>query len=350
MPFKAAYAKIRKFFGARPSSVAIILGLTIAWMTAISWAHYSLNIAVGSVPVVKMGYMPVVTNIAAPLMDAATRDSETLRMEAIKFSSFADMGEALRSGHIQAAFIIAPLSIVLRQQGEDIRVVFIGSRHESTLVGRADLEYTDFSDLAGKTIAVPMRFSGHNLAVLGLAEQYGIRNRIRIVEMNPPDMASALTQGVLDAYCVGEPFAAQTVLSGHAKVLRYVEESWPDFICNLMIMKNSFITKNPEIASDIVQTAIRASLWAGQNIKQAALIVAPYWNQSEALVEYALSNPTHRVKHDRYLPKMEEMQLIAEKMESYNLIRTTDIAGIVDDSLVVKADTGGIRDFGTIRP
>jgi hypothetical protein len=43
--------------------------------------------------------------------------------------------------------------------------------------------------------------------------------QLDIVEMNPPDMPSALAIGSLGAYFVGEPFAAQTIRSGKSKVL-----------------------------------------------------------------------------------------------------------------------------------
>ena len=60
-----------------------------------------------------MGYMPVITNLASPLLDYATRDGDGVRFRALKFASFAEMAEALRNNQIQAAFMIAPLSIVL---------------------------------------------------------------------------------------------------------------------------------------------------------------------------------------------------------------------------------------------
>ena len=114
--------------------------------------------------VVTMGYMPVITNLAAPLLDYASTDNAyPIRFRALKFASFAEMAEALRNNKIQAAFIIAPLSIVLRQQGEDVKVVYIGNRHESTMVVRKDLHAKTLAELSGRTIAVPMRYSGHNL-------------------------------------------------------------------------------------------------------------------------------------------------------------------------------------------
>ena len=150
--------------------------------------HYWVNFDSGDGrPIVRMGYMPVITNLAAPLLDYASRDGEGVRFTAVKFASFAEMAEALRDGNIEAAFIIAPLAIVLRQQGEDVKVVYIGNRHESTLVVRSDLGATKIEDLAGRTVAVPMRYSGHNLSIRQLAEQHGLSGQIKVVEMNPPD-------------------------------------------------------------------------------------------------------------------------------------------------------------------
>lgn len=336
----------------RPSAGTIIVALALGWMAFISYMHYMLNVhkgfAAGSPQVVKMGYMPVVANIAAPLLDAVTKENTSLRLESVMFASFADMAEALRNDHIQVAFIIAPLSIVLRQQGENIRVVFIGSRHESTLVGRAKISYTHFSDLAGKTIAVPTRFSGHNLEILRLAEQHGIRNRIRIVEMNPPDMPAALSRGNIDAYFVGEPFAAQTIISNDAKVLQYVEETWPGFVCNLMIMQNAFISSHPEKAAAIVQASVRAGLWAGENPHEAAEILSRYWSQSPSFIEYVLTAPAGRIRYDQYLPLIDELHEIAALMKRFDMTSTTDIEGLVFDTFAKMADTYGINDFASI--
>jgi NitT/TauT family transport system substrate-binding protein len=204
----------------------------------ISWLHDRLNNRPANQKVVRMGYMPVVTNLAAPLLDYVSRHGAGVHFEAVKFSSFAEMAEALRNDSIQAAFIIAPLAVVLRQQGVDVKVVLIGSRHESTLVARKSLNAKRLEDLSGRTIAVPMRYSGHNLCLLKMIEEKGLGGKIRVVEMNPPDMAAALTSGALDAYFVGEPFAAQTVLSGDADVVDYVESMWPGFICNLVLVKS----------------------------------------------------------------------------------------------------------------
>jgi NitT/TauT family transport system substrate-binding protein len=322
--------------------------IALAWWSFIGIAHLSLNVEPGERDLLRMGYMPVVSNLACPLLDHATREGRGLRLEAVKFSSFAEMGEALRQGAIQAGFIIAPLSVVLRQQGEDVKVVYIGNRHESTLVVRQDLNIRSFVELRGKTVAVPMRFSGHYLCVQQLAERFGLRGNIRLVEMNPPDMASALAVGALDAYFVGEPFAAQAVTKGHAKVLHYVEEVWPLFICNLLVVRGDVITRHPEWVQELVQGAARSGLWASGHVDEAARIACSYWNQPAELARYALMTPKDRIVYNRFLPQEEELRALAQKMVRYGLIEDSNIAGLIDDSFAKRANIQDVTDFDSI--
>ncbi|MDM8523162.1 ABC transporter substrate-binding protein [Desulfococcaceae bacterium HSG8] len=321
---------------------------TVGWLIFISALHFYLNLESGKRRVIIMGYMPVITNLAAPLLDYATREGDGIRFDALKFSSFAEMGEALRNGDIHAAFMIAPLSVVLRQQGEDVKIVYIGNRHESTLAVRKNLNVKKLSDLAGKTIAVPMRYSGHHLSILQLMEKNALADQIRIVEMNPPDMASAMTTGSLDAYYVGEPFAAQTIMSGDASVFFYVEDVWEHFICNLLIVKQSLIENDPEIVGMLVQSAARSGLWAAENTKSAAHIASRYWNQPPELIAYALATPENRIVYDRFVPDNEEMQQMADLMLHFNLIKDNDIAGLVEDRFAKEAILEGISDFESI--
>jgi NitT/TauT family transport system substrate-binding protein len=320
----------------------------VLWLVFISGAHFWLNFDHGERRVIKMGHMPVITNLAAPLLDYGTRDRGSVRFEALKFSSFADMGEALRNDEIQAAFVIAPLSVVLRQQGEDVKIVCIGNRHESTLVVRKDLGAEKLSDLSGRTIAVPMRYSGHNLSILQLMAENRLSGQIKVVEMNPPDMASALAAGSLDAYYVGEPFAAQSVISGNADVLFYVEAVWKYFICNLILVKQSFIENDPEIVRMLVQGAARSGLWARKNTREAAEIASRYWNQPPDLVEYAMTTPKDRIVYDHFIPLEEEMEYMADLMVRFGLIKRPEIAGLVEDKFALEANLENISDFESI--
>ncbi|MFZ1987147.1 MAG: ABC transporter substrate-binding protein [Desulfatitalea sp.] len=337
---------VRKKWRSYPWRVLVWM---VGWFLLISAFHFSLNSEHERRKIVQMGYMPVITNLAAPLLDAASAQLEDgIRFKAMKFSSFAEMAEALRNDKIQAAFIIAPLSIVLNQQGEDVRVVYIGNRHESTFVTRKELGIKSIVDLEGRTVAVPMRYSGHNLALLKLISEAGLKDRVRVVEMNPPDMASALASGALDAYFVGEPFAAQTLKFGKSNLFLYVEQVWPNFICNLLLVKQRLIDREPATVQALVEGAARSGLWAQNNIAQAAQVASRYWGQPVELVEYALNTPEHRIQFDKFVPHQEEMQQMADLMVRFGLIKENTIAGLVEDRFARQADLDAIGEMDTI--
>lgn len=314
----------------------------LAWLVLITWLHFSLNGDSGKRQVVNMGYMPVVANLAAPLLDHVSRTEGDIFFRAMKFASFAEMAEALRHEEIQAAFMIAPLAVVLGQQGEDVRVVYVGNRHESTMVTRKGLGIRSLHDLVGRTVAVPIRYSGHNLGLRGMMEQAGLTGRINVVEMNPPDMAQALSTGSLDGYFVGEPFAAQSIRNGSGERLFYVEEIWPGFICNLMLVTRDFMERDPEAVRRLVEGAVRAGLWARDHVDEAATIAAAYWNQPRDLVEYAMTTPPERIVYDRFVPKAAEFADLVARMRHFGLVAGAEIDDLVDDRFALGANQRGI--------
>ncbi len=330
-----------------PAGIKVLLG-ALGWLAFISFSYHQVNVEDSNRKTVTMGYMPVITNLAAPILDHASQYVDDVQFKALKFASFAEMAESLRNGQIDVAFMIAPLSIVLRQQGEDVKVVYIGNRHESTMVTRKDLKVKSLNDLIGKTIAVPMRYSGHNISILNLIEEQNLTGDIKVVEMNPPDMAAALSAGALDAYYVGEPFAAQTIRSGHSEKFFYAEDVWNHFICNLVVVRNDLIQQQPEMVQQIVNGAVRSGFWASKNQQQATKIASKYWKQPVELLDYAFTTPRDRILYDQYIPKENEMRQMAEMMKQVGLVENADISGLIDDSFARAVKVEAVSDVESI--
>ena len=330
------------------SKVWLFAAGAASWLVLISALHLWLNFDHGSKKIISMGYMPVITNLAAPLLDHVSSKNEGIYFKALKFSSFAEMAEALRHDEIQAAFMIAPLAVVLHQQSEDMKIVYIGNRHESTFVARKELNVRSLRDLRGKTVAIPMRYSGHNLSLLKMMEEQGLTGQIDIVELNPPDMSSALIAGSLDGYFVGEPFAAQTLRNGTASLVYHVEDVWESFICNLVLVKQSLIDNEPETVRMLVEGAARSGLWAKKHPHQAARIAARYWNQQADLVEYALTEPVGRIVYDQFVPKEDEIQELADMMLRFKLIDNNNISGLIDDRFALAVPLDPIEEIEDI--
>lgn len=303
-----------------------------AWLVAITALHLYLNGEKRTGKLVRMGYMPVVTNLAAPLLDYVTK-ADKLHFEAVKFSSFSDMGEAFRSGAIQAAFIIAPLAIRLFEQGVPLKVVYIGNRNESTLVMRAGLNTESPADLIGKTIAVPIRYSGHFLALRRYMRQHRLdKSSVNIVEIPPPHMAAALAASQIDGYFVGEPFASAAVASGIGKRYLDAESIWPRFICNVLVVRTELIRAHPQWVKELVITAARSGIWAGTHVDEAVRVVSPYWGMAPQVIRYAFSHPPGRFCFGLYVPVAGELSDMAREMRKDDLLRgNVNVGEMVED-------------------
>jgi NitT/TauT family transport system substrate-binding protein len=325
-----------------------LLAVAAVWLILISTLHAHLDREEKGRPVVRMGYMPVLANLACPLLDEASKSSGAVRFEAVKFSSFAEMGQAVRERHIDAAFLIAPLAVVLRQQGAPVKVVYIGNRHESTLVVRNGLAARSFADLAGHTLAVPQRFSGHSICAREQQQRLGIVPPVRIVEMNPPDMPSALASGAIDAYFVGEPFGYASVYSGRARVLHRVEDLWPGFICNLMIVHEQMIADRPELVRRLVEGAARSGIWAQGHREEAAAIAASRWGQPLPFVRAMFAANLDRVVWDRFVPRQEEIDDLASRMARLGLLTLKEPLDVVEPRFATGARLDDVHGLESI--
>jgi NitT/TauT family transport system substrate-binding protein len=324
-----------------PSAAVRILAVAILWFGLIGSLHWYFNVERENSVRVLMGYMPVVTNLAAPLVDFATK-GKPVHFEALKFASFAEMAEAFRSGHIQVAFIIAPLAVALYQQGVRLKVVYIGNRHESTLVVKKGTPWKTISDLAGKTIAVPIRYSGHLLALKRYLREHGLdEEMIRTVEIPPPDMPAALASGGIDGYFVGEPFASKSILDGVGKRLVDAEQIWPDFVCNLAIVSDDLIQSHPQWVRTLVTAAVRSGFWARDHVDETVRLIAHYWGQDEKLASFTFANPAGRFRFDLYTPELKELEEIQHEMKLAGQIKEEiDLHEMMDDSFARKVRGG----------
>ena len=130
------------------------------------------------------------------------------------------MVETLKSGRLDATFMIAPLAMKLREQGVKVKIAYLGHRDGSTVMVRKDLPARSLKDLEGRTFALPSKYSNQNLVIRKLMQDEGVDpKKIRFVEMPPPDMPGALASKAIDAYVVGEPHCARAELDGSGRVM-----------------------------------------------------------------------------------------------------------------------------------
>jgi len=279
-----------------------------------------------------VGYLPVTCHLTCPVTDYASKTSRQTRFESQYFTDFPTVAETLKSGRLDATFMIAPLAMKLREQGVGVRIAYLGHRDGSTVIVRADLPAKSLVDLRGRTFAIPSKYSNQNLVIRKLMKDQGIDPAdIRFVEMPPPDMPGALASRAIDAYFVGEPYAARAELDGTGRVLYHAKDIWPRFISCVLVVTDRLVAERPSVVRDLVRGIAESGEWADTHRAEAATLVSPYFRQDEKLVRYVLMQPPDRVSYRMLTPDDVEMQRIADMgFEAGILDRPLDVKGFVD--------------------
>lgn len=249
---------------------------------------------------------------------------------------FPTVVEALKNGDLQATFLLAPLAMALREQGVPVKIVYLGHRDGSTIIVRKTSDAQSLADLKGKKFAIPSRFSNQNLVLQKLLEDQGVAlSDIKIVELPPPEMPSALAGGSIDAYFIGEPFAARAELDGTGRVLYHAKDIWPRFISCVLVVSEQLIAERPAVVADLVRGIAESGEWAEHHREEAAALVAPYYRQDEQLLRYVLTTPRDRVSYVGLTPTREELEVIMRYAVKAKILKgPIDVGQLVDTQFI----------------
>ncbi|HJX91926.1 MAG TPA: ABC transporter substrate-binding protein [Pyrinomonadaceae bacterium] len=286
----------------------------------------------------KVGFLPVTCHLTCPVTDYATRTSTMTHFESQRFTDFPTVVESIKSGRLDATFMIAPLAMKLREQGVPVKICYLGHRDGSTVIVRKDLPAQSLRDLKGKTFAIPSKYSNQYLVIRKLMEEQGVKpDEIKFVELPPPDMPGALAAKAIDAYFVGEPHAAKAELDGSGRVLYHAKDIWPHFISCVLVVTEKLIKERPEVVRDLVRGIAENGEWAETHRIEAAKVVSPYFRQDEKLVRYVLTQPPNRVSYRMLTPTDEDLQKIEDMaLKAGVLTKAISMSDLIDREFIPK--------------
>lgn len=271
-----------------------------------------------------------------------------------RYTSWPSISEDIDAGNLEAAFLLAPLSMQMARQGKrPVKIVHLGHRDGTTMVVMKDSPYQSFADLRGARIAIPHRYSNQRILVERLKDQFGFRDdEIKLIDYPPPEMPAALKAGSFEAFIVGEPFAAKTQVDGFGRVLYYTKDIWPNFISCVLVVTQDLIDQQPGLVQELVSGITASGRWLDEGDErlmaglvpegdgatgvvvprdfghtprmQAAIIAAQqrYYNQDPELLKFVLTQPPDRVKYtDLELAREDfaEIQRYAEQLGFFDL-------------------------------
>jgi NitT/TauT family transport system substrate-binding protein len=283
-----------------------------------------------------VGFLPVTCHLTCPVTDFATRTSATTRFESQRFTDFPTIVESIKSGRLDATFMIAPLAMKLREQGVPVKILYLGHRDGSTVMVQKDSTAKSLRDLRGKVFAIPSKYSNQNLVIHKLMEDQGVKpDEIRFVELPPPDMPGALAAKAIDAFFVGEPHPARAELDGTGRVLYHAKDIWPHFISCVLVATEKLIKERPAVVKDLVRGIAESGEWAETHRLDAAKVAAPYFRQDEKVVRYVLTQPPDRVSYRMLTPTDEDLQQIHDMaLKAHILDKPIEMKNLIDRSFI----------------
>lgn len=177
-----------------------------------------------------------------------------------KFDTGSDVVSALASGDVAIGNIGSSPFAAAVSRGVPIEAFLITAKLGSSeaLVVNLKSGIKQPSDLIGKTIAVPFVSTTH-YSLLSALKHWNIpEDKVKIINLRPPEIAAAWDRGDIDAAYVWEPALNKLKSSGHGQV--FVDSGqvaqWGAATYDLWVVRKDFAEKNPDFLKSFVTTTL----------------------------------------------------------------------------------------------
>ena len=290
---------------------------------------------------IRVGYLPITDHLT--IIAASRSQFERLQLEPVKFASWPELAEALKGGAVEGAFALTPIGLTLRARGAPLKLVLLGHRNGSVLTVAPDVR--SVADLKGKAIAIPSRFSTHNLLLRRYFAAAGLdaEKDAQLVELAPPEMVNALATRRIAAYIVAEPFGAQAELKGVGKVLALSKEIWPEHICCALLLREDLIAAHAEAVQELVAGLMAAGAFVDAHRGEAAALSKQYLGQDPKVILHVLDTPG-RVTYRDLVPTLADLRATQDDLLKYKLATApVELPAFLDDRFARAAIAGGGR-------
>ena len=284
----------------------------------------------------KVGFIPIID--CAPVVlaeELGAFERQGLEVEIRREVSWANVRDKLALGLLDASHILAPLPLALTLGIDSVNVPTINAMtlqvngNALTLShglwremeeAAPDLVSSGHATLVAKALALVVRkrsaagapavvlasvfpFSAQNYMVRLWLTSGGIDpdRDVRLVVVPPPHTVAHLSGGVIDGYCVGEPWNQRSVVVGIGRVALTGPDIWKGMPEKVLGTTEAFADKNPETLKALIKALLEACQWLdepGNRAEAARLLASPrYLNTPPEIISRTLDLADFHVFH-----------------------------------------------------
>jgi ABC-type nitrate/sulfonate/bicarbonate transport system substrate-binding protein len=247
------------------------------------------------------GFVPLVD--CAVLIAARERGfaaAEGIELDLVREPSWASLRDHLLLGHIDCAHALAPLPValtlgvggiqadcivpfVLNRGGNAVTLsarladaVRAGGRLDggapASRVGEA-LARVAREREAPLTFAMVFPFSNHNFDLRYWLAASGLHpdRDVRLVAIPPPLMVDSLRAGVVDGFCVGEPWNSVAVSQGLGEIVVTQSQLAPRSAEKVLALRAEFAERSPDVLERLLRALDAAAAWVDDSAHRDVL-------------------------------------------------------------------------------
>ena len=286
----------------------------------------------------KVGFIPIID--CAPVMlaeELGAFERQGLDVEIRREVSWANVRDKLVLGLLDASHILAPLPLALTLGIDSVNVPLVNvmtlqlNGNALTLSSALWREIEEAApDLLDKGPPVDARAiaavvarraaAGRPQLVLASVFPYSVQNYmvrlwlssggvdpdrdVRLTIVPPPHTVAHLSGGVIDGYCVGEPWNQQAQALGIGRIALTGPDIWKGMPEKVLGTTEAFAEKNPETLKALIKALLEAAQWLDDpaNRGEAARVLSQprYLNMPADVMQRTLGLPDFHVFHRHF--------------------------------------------------
>lgn len=237
-------------------------------------------------PVICVGYLPITDHLLAMVSHYLNRSSLEIRLK--RFLSWASLEKAIQGGILDAAFVMAPMAMSLRNRGVSLVYVMDAHKEGSAITVRRGLHLKH--KRSRLRMGLPHAISTHSVL---LSEMDGNMtgsslSDIQLQFRGPSYLPNSLVSSEIDGFFCAEPWNTKAAMDNGGIIIGRTKDLFPGHICCILVVMEEFLRKSGDLVQSYLRLLVSANRYLSRNPHQCAKIQELYTGVPASINEKVL--------------------------------------------------------------
>ena len=241
--------------------------------------------------VIRIAYLPITHSAAVMMLPYAAHACDEFHIELVRFTTWPEVVEALRSGHVDGASLLFEVAVTAFQMGSPLAVVSLSHRDGNVLV--VDNTVRDVHCLVGRTVAIPHTLSPHLTLLNKVLSEAGLSlDDIDLIEISPAEMPFSMAARAISAFVVAEPWGSLAEQRGAGRILVDSRDVIPYSVCCLLVISTEVMEANERLLEWVMEKFSAASWMTSMGEDAVIEEFRRITGFDRSIIYYSLANTT----------------------------------------------------------